>query len=97
MENENKDVTEETKKENKEEIKEATKEETKEETTVTEKYDDVERIIAEAEEAAFQVYAGQGTLQMRSATYRTSFYSEFIHRTFTNKEVQSEPNRPHLS
>lgn len=33
MENENKDVTEETKKENKEEIKEATKEETKEETT----------------------------------------------------------------
>ena len=32
MENENKDVTEETKKENKEEIKEATKEETKEET-----------------------------------------------------------------
>ena len=29
MENENKDVTEETKKENKEEIKEATKEETK--------------------------------------------------------------------
>ena len=27
----------------------------KEETTVTEKYDDVERIIAEAEEAAFQL------------------------------------------
>ena len=32
MENENKDITEETKKENKEEIKEATKEETKETT-----------------------------------------------------------------
>jgi hypothetical protein len=29
--------------------------EVKEETTVTEKYDDVERIIAEAEEAAFQL------------------------------------------
>jgi hypothetical protein len=44
---------------------------------------------------SIMVYAGQGTLQMRSSTYRTSFYSEFIHRTFTDKEMQPETDRPH--
>ena len=88
MENENKDVTEETKKENKEEIeeeiKEATKEETKEETT---KEETKEETNDKTKKSKKGLWIGLGILVVLLIAYGVGafyYHSHFLYQTSVN-------------
>ena len=84
MENENKDVTEETKKENKEEIKEATKEETKEETT---KEETKEETNDKTKKSKKGLWIGLGILVVLLVAYGVGafyYHSHFLYQTSVN-------------
>ena len=90
MENENKDVTEETKKENKEEIKEATKEETKEETT---KEETKEETNDKTKKSKKGLWIGLGILVVLLIAYGVGafyYHSHFLYQTSV-KGVQFHP------
>ena len=99
MENENKDVTEETKKENKEEIKEATKEETKETTKEETKSEVKEEAKEEAKEETKEetkvklkknkkgLWIGLGILVVLLIAYGVGafyYHSHFLYQTSVN-------------